>query len=54
MEGLGEIACQHDLTIVSEGLVSVTPLHLDLTAYQAMEDLSARLSGSRANGADRS
>ncbi|CAG0956130.1 partial 5'-nucleotidase SurE, partial [Gammaproteobacteria bacterium] len=43
-----------DLTTVAEGLVSVTPLHLDLTAYRALEDLSARLEGSRANGADRS
>jgi len=43
-----------DLTTVAEGLVSVTPLHLDLTAYRALEDLSARLAGSRANGADRS
>lgn len=43
-----------DLTTVAEGLVSVTPLHLDLTAYRALEDLAARLEGSRANGPDQS
>jgi hypothetical protein len=32
----------------------VTPLHLDLTAYRALEDLADRLRGSRANGKDRS
>ncbi len=40
-----------DLTTVAGGYVSVTPLHLDLTAYRALEDLADRLSGSRANGA---
>ena len=40
-----------DLTTVAGGYVSVTPLHLDLTAYRALEDLADRLGGSRANGA---
>lgn len=43
-----------DLTTVAEGFVSVTPLHLDLTAYRALDDLAARLEGSRANGSGRS
>ena len=37
-----------DLTAVAEGYVSVTPLHLDMTAYHALEALSgieARLNG---------
>jgi 5'-nucleotidase len=43
-----------DLTTVAGGYVSVTPLHLDLTAYRALDDLAERLRGSRANGSDRS
>ena len=43
-----------DLTTVADGYASVTPLHLDLTAYRALDDLAARLRGSRANGPDRS
>ena len=40
-----------DLTTVAEGCVSVSPLHLDLTAYRALDDLTERLRGSRTNGA---
>lgn len=43
-----------DLTTVAEGYVSVTPLHLDLTAYRALDELAERLRGSRSNEGDRS
>ena len=43
-----------DLTTVASGYVSVTPLHLDLTAYRALDDLADRLREAGADGAERS
>ena len=50
----GNAAATYPLSLSNSTTGNSTTFNLDLTAYQALEDLSARLAGSRANGADRS